>query len=65
MFLAFLTLLLAIRPSSEQCLSNYEYYDYMTNQCKPCAANCLTCFDTTTCVACIEEYFLNSNNECQ
>lgn len=62
MFCRILYVLSALLALAHACLNNYEYYDYVSDTCMPCSYNCLTCFDQTICVACVDEYFLNSDN---
>lgn len=47
-----------------QCNSYYEFYDSNTNLCKPCAYNCKSCYDAEYCIECMEEYYLDVNNNC-
>jgi hypothetical protein len=51
-----------VRVTIQFCLTTHEYYDYLTNTCLPCAYNCLTCFDSSLCVACATSYYLDTTN---
>ena len=58
----FLVLLLVnlIGLTQQQCLTHYDYFDFVNGGCKPCGVHCLTCFDSVVCTQCVPQYFMNS-----
>lgn len=62
--LIIIILALASLGKFQSCMDNYEFYDFNLNVCAACPVNCLTCYDTTACTACVSEYYLDSNSIC-
>ncbi|KAL4486105.1 hypothetical protein ABPG72_012158 [Tetrahymena utriculariae] len=66
-------------PNNNNCLSctnflfNNQCYDFQPPQtycdvqkiCQQCSQGCNSCEDTKTCIDCIANFFLNSDNTCQ
>ena len=57
-------ILTTIAISQQQCLTHYDYFDFVNGGCKPCGVHCLTCFDSVVCTQCVPQYFMNSGT-CQ
>lgn len=56
-----LIIILLFSQEIAACNPNYEFTDPNSGLCLPCEYNCLTCYDTTYCLECMSEYYLNNN----